>query len=78
MDSFPETYNDPISFMGALMGYLSYGNFLVCVTRAKTAPRDITFLIFTNCSPFFPPAFSHSAFSPRVSWKLKKRTVIYC
>lgn len=31
MDSFRETYN-PISFIGALMGYLSYGHFLVCVT----------------------------------------------
>ena len=73
MDSFPETYNDLISFIGVLMGYLSYGHFRVCVTSAKTAPKDLTFLIFTNCSPFFP-AFSHSTFSPRVSWKLKKKT----
>ena len=64
MDSFPETYNhdDPISFMGALMGFLSYGHFLVCVTSAKTAPKDITFLIFTNCSPFFPLLFHTALF----------------
>ena len=61
MDSFPETYN-PISFMGVLMRYLSYGHFLVCVTRAKTAPKDITFLIFTNCSPFFPLLFHTALF----------------
>ena len=77
MDSFPETYNDLISFIGVLMGYLSYGHFRVCVTSAKTAPKDLTFLIFTNCSPFFPCFFTQHFFSKSLL-EAEKENVIYC
>ena len=64
--------------MGVLLAYLSYGHFLVSLTSAKTAPKDITFLIFTNCSPFFPLLFHTALFLQESlgSWKRERNLLL--